>query len=530
MFRFPNPGSNIKRFIQVFKDVFSNDENAVYSVDNISYIMAVTNSASAVGSVGIKAFKNSKKKDKSRDSIYNQAKAYAEAYRWLGWLYGDSLKTFRLTPIGKMILDNDYEVDPIFTTCFVCWNTPNGNIKSKSDYDGYPILNVLYTAKLIGNKISRDEMILGPLNEKYQKMGSSASYIKDIRDGKLDLDQELKKSPISENTQKNYTRLVLAGLKYTGLMHPLKGKDKKYLCLTQNGIELVSHVEHGCLLKITDKDDKSKLKASFLWFLKNCKFRIDSFGDLEEVIGSPYQVFPPSDLDNILVDSGLLPKYLKTRDGDNFDLSMDLADSESINTRAKNIFTNVKSTILDRDSGCSSCHPNSKAEILISNNSTKEILKIISNYKKEQFYPFIADLFSIIGFNSVVSPNGQNAQRADVVLYYNKRTIPVEVKSKTEVSKLNIKAIEQAVENKIILESRKYAPSLRDDSTFAVGFDYPDSMRENDLINACDKAYRIKVLMISAKDLIEMAKSVLIDNKVWNIETIITGKGKIRIE
>ena len=528
MFRFPNPGSDIKRFIQVFKDVFSNNKNAVYSIDYISYIMAITNSASAVGSVGIKAFKNSKKKDKSRDSIYNQAKAYVEAYRWLGWLYGDSLKTFILTPIGKMILDNDYEADPIFTTCFVCWNTPNENIKSKSDYDGYPILNVLYTASLIGNKISRDEMILGPLNEKYQMMGSSASYIKDIRDGNLDLNQELKKSPISENTQKNYTRLVLAGLKYTGLMQPLKGKDKKYLCLSQNGIDVISHIEHG-LLTIRDKDEKSKLKASFLWFLKNCKFRIDSFEDIKEVIGSPYQVFSPSDLDDIFVDSGLLPKHLKTRNGDNLDSIVDLADLDSINTRAENIFTNVKSTILDRNSR-SSCRQNSKTEILISNNSTKEILKIISNYKKEQFYPFIADLFNIIGFDSVVSPNGQNAQRADVVLYYNKRTIPVEVKSKTEVGKLNIKAIEQAVENKIILESRKYAPSLRDDSTLAVGFDYPDSMRENDLINACDKVYGIKVLMISAKDLIEMAKSVLIDNKVWDIETIITGKGKMRIE
>lgn len=527
MYRFPNPGSDIRRFIQVFKDVFSERVNNVYSVDSISYIMAITQSASAVGSVGLRAFQKSKKKDKSRDSIYNQAKAYAEAYRWLGWLYGDSLNKFKLTPIGKMIVNDDYKADPIFKTCFVCWNTPNENIKSKACYKGYPILNILYTARSLDNKISRDEMILGPLNEKYGVMGSAVSYIRNMRNGKIDLKHELAMQPISVNTQRNYTRLVLAGLKYTGLMKQIN--DQKYLTLTQSGIKLVSRKKVK-ILTLDDKDNESKLKDAFFWFLKSSEFRVDPYEGLKEIIGSPYQTFTPLELDKIFVNSDLLPECLRTEQIDNLASSKYERQSDYIYSRVKDIVTDVNSTEI-RDSGCSVYQVNKETKNLLLDNKTKKILDIIGIYKKEKFYPFIADLFNIIGFNATVSPNGQNAQRADLVLYYqNKTTVPVEVKSKTEVSKINIKAIEQAVENKIILESRKNTPSFRDDSSFVVGFDYPNSLRENDLIDACDKVYGIKVLMISASDLIKMAKGVLESNKKWDIEKIIRGKGKLKIE
>ena len=136
-----------------------------------------------------------------------------------------------------------------------------------------------------------------------------------------------------------------------------------------------------------------------------------------------------------------------------------------------------------------------------------------------------------MGFKVDVSPNGQNAQRADIVLSYEgNRTIPVEVKSKTEVEKINIKSVEQAIENKIILQSRKYKDSMFSDSTFIVGFNYPDSKRISQLINACYEVYKIKVVLFSSETLINMAKTSLLNNKKWDIEKMITTRGEIRIE
>ena len=72
MFRFPNPGSNIERLVDIFRDTFA-DYTKSYSLDYVSYIMAQHKSASAVGSFGIEAFIKSQTKDKSRNSIYGQA-------------------------------------------------------------------------------------------------------------------------------------------------------------------------------------------------------------------------------------------------------------------------------------------------------------------------------------------------------------------------------------------------------------------------------------------------------------------------
>lgn len=533
MFRFPNPGSDINRFIRVFSNTFCEEPDAAYSIDDISYIMAANNSASAVGSIGEKAFHKSQNKNKSLNSIYNQAKSYVELYRWLGWLYASDLKNVKLTAIGKIIVSGVYDVIPIFTTCFVCWNTPNKNINSSSNYKGYPVLNILVTALSLNGKINRDEIIVGPLNEQYSEIGSSVKYINEIRNGSLSIENELQKNSIKVTTQRNYTRLLLSGLRYSGLMK----KEKNEYVLTEKGEKIVREnffteekekIASESLLSLEDENNISKIKSAFYSFLKNSNFDVSNLkSEPIKVFGSPYQVFNPSIVDKVLLEGKLLPENLVT------DISYSYSKTDNKQAVSYNQVDDIVTNafLINEDKVLLQEYIENQTRKLLINNSVEELIDIIKDYKKDKFYPFIGDLFEIIGFKVNVSPNGQNAQRADIVLNYKDiHTIPVEVKSKTEIPKINIKSIEQAIENKIILESRKYLQSRRSDSSFVVGFDYPMSTRENDLINACSKVYGIKIVLFSARTLITMAKEVLESQKKWDIENLITGKGRIEVE
>lgn len=414
----------------------------------------------------------------------------------------------------------------ITCTLYLHYNSPNENIKSKSSYKGYPILNILITASKLDGKISRDEIILGPLNEKYESLGASVEYIKNIRNKKIDIKNELLKSDISINTQRNYTRLVLSGLKYTNLMEK---KGKEYI-LSEKGEKIAKEYSSN-LLSLNDRDSKDiYISSAFYNFLSISNFDLSKIERIpnKKIYGSPYQTFKPSEVDTILTKSKLLPEYLVS--GDNSIAYNAQKDSEysSSYTKISDLVTQISSS--DKSADLLDINWINSTEQLL-HNDTEKILKVVGKYKKEEFYPFIGDLFKIIGFNVKVSPNGQNAQRADIVLTYGKdRTIPVEVKSKTEVPRINIKSIEQAIENKIILESRKYSKSKRNDSTFVVGFEYPSSKRENELVNACNEIYNIKVALFSTKLLITMAKETIDFKKRWDIEKMITGKGRIKVE
>ena len=522
MFRFPNPGSNIERLVDIFRDTFA-DYTKSYSLDYVSYIMAQHKSASAVGSFGIEAFIKSQTKDKSRNSIYGQAKAYAETYRWLGWVYAENLSKMYVTPIGRLILDKEYNWFPIFKTCFLCWVTPNENIKSKSEYNGYPILNILNTAVKTDGKLSRDEMIVGPLNEKYERLGSSAAYIDDIRKGKLDINDELTQFGVSKNTLGNYTRIVIAGLRFTKLME----KSGHYFLLTNEGKRIANKVIIDKVLKKNASNDE--IISSFKRFLEYSQFVIPKYTKNlnDQIFGSPYQVFKPAKINSLLVNIRILPNDLINNSNEISETQV----KDSINS--KYVQEPLTSFVMESEiRNTYTVHDKDEFTEFLKSTKLSEILEIVGKYKKEEFYPFVGKLFRVIGFEANLSPNGQNAQRADIVLsYQDERTIPVEVKSKTEVSKINIKSIEQAFENKIILRSRQYGHFKKDDASFVVGFSYPSSASKADqLVKAYYKVYGVKIVLISIRTLVKMAKETLEHNRQWDIDDFITNMGEVQID
>lgn len=92
---------------------------------------------------------------------------------------------------------------------------------------------------------------------------------------------------------------------------------------------------------------------------------------------------------------------------------------------------------------------------------------------------------------------------------HEKKSIPIEIKSPMEEEHLSIKGVRQAIENKIMLLSRKaYVetyPTDAESSSLVVCYKLPNSRSDVlDLINAAKKVFGISIGVIDFKSLLIM--------------------------
>ena len=144
------------------------------------------------------------------------------------------------------------------------------------------------------------------------------------------------------------------------------------------------------------------------------------------------------------------------------------------------------------------------------------------------FYPLIATLFKIMGFNCSFSRPGDNGARWDAIIDDPKRSIPIEIKSPTEEQHLSIKAIRQALENKIVLLSRKTHITTPDVSTLAVGYYMPNERAEViRLISDFKETYGYRIGVIDLKSLLSIALSILVDGRGFDKEKLYKLEGLV---
>ncbi len=126
--------------------------------------------------------------------------------------------------------------------------------------------------------------------------------------------------------------------------------------------------------------------------------------------------------------------------------------------------------------------------------------------KQGDFYPLVASLFSIAGFPVWQPVQGDTNNRIDLILVDALDSLPVEVKSQTEVAVINVKSIQQALENKIILDQREFLPSINSSSSLVVGYAYPPARSDvTELVDDIYMAFGINIGLISIRALYELA-------------------------
>ena len=131
-----------------------------------------------------------------------------------------------------------------------------------------------------------------------------------------------------------------------------------------------------------------------------------------------------------------------------------------------------------------------------------------------------------MGLRCSYSRTGDNGSRWDAIIEDEKRSIPIEIKSPTEEEHLSIKAIRQALENKIILLSRKTFKTDKETSSLAVGYYLPNERAEvNTLIQDIKETYCYKIGVIDFKSLLSISVSILIENKGFDLEKLYNMEG-----
>jgi hypothetical protein len=161
--------------------------------------------------------------------------------------------------------------------------------------------------------------------------------------------------------------------------------------------------------------------------------------------------------------------------------------------------------------------------------SSEIVSRLFSYYEnatQTTFYPLIATLFKVMGFKCSLSRPGDNGARWDAIIVDEARSIPIEIKSPTEEQHLSIKAIRQALENKIVLLSRKTHETTPATTTLAVGYYMPNERAEvNRLIADFKETYEYRIGVIDLHSLLSLAVSILVDRRGFEREKLYTLEG-----
>jgi hypothetical protein len=156
-----------------------------------------------------------------------------------------------------------------------------------------------------------------------------------------------------------------------------------------------------------------------------------------------------------------------------------------------------------------------------------QFIQNVVSYDKYLYYPLIGELLNDFGIKVNVTRDGDTNNRSDAMIIDEKYSISVEIKSPTEIEYVNIKSIRQALENKIILLSRKFFPTTPLCSTLAIGYKYPEKRSEvYELIENYYSTYKIKVGIIDLADLLDIHWQIKFEGASFDVSKIRNLKGK----
>ncbi len=551
MIRFPNPGSDINSIVRIFYEIFEvlNSQNS-FSLDDILLTLIERDLATSCGFMGEEALSLSVRPDRSRDPLYNQSKMYSELFKILGWIHPFERKlNFRFTFFGAHVIEAKLDPSSIFEQSALGIAYPNEILDVKGDYQLRPFVTFLRTLEALDGLLARDELIIGPMcldNDRDNRLfDSMVEEIQTLRGSSEALNKKMKavagQRNILLNTMRNYTRFPLAVLRWTGWTEGETNKviyDKpiKFDKLTDKGYRVLKLIEGSKDIRKTDlqkinpatKDAITRL--GFYQILERAGFDIDSIKSMlveDKVLVSNYLgttdysiLFSPfQELHSDYLHT-IFPNLSGSKTSDT---SLDLFHSPVRGNASEILYSSVE---LKGETGLlimesTSDQQDVDKEILgVFKDSMEQdkgleatIESIMSKYadlNQDKFYPLVEKLFKAIGYDCKLSRYGGNYERWDAIIRSPKHSIPIEIKSPGEEIFLSVKAIRQALENKIVLLARNAYPTEFNDTSLVVCYKLPNNRSEvNSLINDIFEVYDIVIGVIDFRTLLQIAGSWL---------------------
>ncbi|ELG9628839.1 hypothetical protein ROM75_002398 [Vibrio vulnificus] len=537
MHRFPNPGSDIRNSIDSLKFLMENiDESEYFDLFDMKELLVLNGFISSSGATGIQALQKSENIDRSRDQTFNQCKMYSEIFRALGWTSSAGKQNdVHISQLGKHALNSKVKPQTVFSHCLLGLENPNDILDIKLNYKLRPFLAILKCAEKLGGSISRDELIYGPLflrNDKDdEELNSLCTEILSLRKNKgalrAKLDEKIRAraketgKSFSYTTAGNYTRFPIAAIQWVDWFQKSKGVYR----LTDNGrlaLAKANEMDDTRFYEITDDAYLVKLaKFSYYQMLVNLGYKLESknieFNSLkqelpEEVttngtLFSPFCTLSNEKLSEIF--SFTIPSKKRKTNIDLSDATIEASKHSQERPFKLTASQSIKQNLYSK-----------KLLELLEKHKANDVAKLIKeevrSYKKEEFYPWIADVFAVLGLTCNIPQHGNNSVRWDAVLLNDELTnsIPIELKSPTEEIHLSTKAIRQALENKIVLQSRKALKNDVQTTSLAIGYELPNKRSEVDaLINAFEAVYGFKIAVIGTDYLIQLTIQCIQEGK-----------------
>lgn len=559
MIRFRNPGTQYSTQIQVIKQLYSelgNKKN--FTLDDMAVVIAQGRLMTAYGYAGDDALKLSNTEQESMNSAKMNAKMYAEVFRMLGWVtpYSeDSSYPLVFTYIGAHVALSSGDCARLYEQCVLGINNPtqfSGNMSYDEKLRFFKC--ALRTFIDLGGIMYKHELCLGPMSindedeKMYQKM---IQAIRVLRGNKARLDSAFEKLADSLGMKPtpvdNCTRLPIAFMKSCGWVEGVKtkelyGKTMECLKITEHGIAVYNAIKDMKDLRLDefmscDETVKNALvRLGTYSMLERAGYDISSVSEIveadrrtcEEILNGHELLFSPCQtLRRGMVESALGIEMSKSETEHH-----SFTDYGSISSLRQN--ANVYETFnLDVDAGGSYSSDTDAGEEFLktieyfrpqcSSNAelVDELFFFYRDSTQTSFYPLIAALFRVMGFDCSFSRPGDNGARWDAIIDDEARSIPIEIKSPTEEQHLSIKAIRQALENKIILLSRKTHITTSEVTSLAVGYYMPNERAEvSRLISEIKETYGYKIGVIDLKSLLSIAVSIILGGKTFDKEKL----------
>lgn len=566
MLRIANPGSDIDSFIKIYCELYDAlIDRATFTLDDMSKTLVERSLATSCGYMGEEALIRSTREDRTRDPLYNQSKMYSELFKILGWLHPlpNSALTFRFTYLGAHIIEAQREPKEIFKESILGIVYPNAILNISGSYSLRPFSAILRTMNSLDGLLCRDELIIGPLclddDRDSDKFSSMLEEIASIRGKWARLGKKLQtlsdKRNIAKTTMENYTRFPIAVLKWTGWSiserrRNVYGRSVPFLILTDEGKKVVEALQSCRDIRakdLTGLDEETKVslvRLGFYQMLGRAGFELEPVAEqiakdrrhVTKFLGNPNMslIFSPF--------QELEPEYVKSLFPDFTGASA--SAQHEVKTKIFKKFSTVLSRISSKVSLVASnkTHgsPADKEIIDLFNialQKTKDVdaaVELIARYlsgaNKDKFYPLVAGLFRALGYDCRHSRSGVNYERWDALISDEHNSIPIEIKSPGEEEFISVKAVRQALENKIILLARKAFPTRSETTSLVVGYNLPNDRSEvTSLISDIYKAYGVVIGIIDIRSLLRLVAGTLFEGKKHNPDELIILHGIIDV-
>lgn len=565
MIRFRNPGTQYSTQVQVIKQLYASlGAQAYFTLEDMAIVIAQGRLMTAYGYAGDDALRLSNTDQDSMNSALMNAKMYAEVFRMLGWVTPYSEKAsypLVFTYIGIHVAISIGDISRLYEQCVLGINNPT-QLTDRMRYDEKVrfFKCALRTFIDLDGVMYKHELCLGPMSvndedeEEYQKM---LDRIRSIRGNFSHLQRAfsdladslgMKTTPVD-----NCTRLPIGFMKSCNWVESVNDRslyNKSMSCLriTQHGIDTYESIKNMYDLRLDQfnrlekPEQMSMIRLGTYAMLGRSGYDISSVEEVietdlnicKDILGGKELLFSPCQtIRRNLVEEAL---GVELGNGTDSEFSIDMFES-SVGDRVALAMTQVWSLNI----------PDGAATDLLTEPEDINFLSRVENLKargydsveivellfvhyedanQTTFYPLIATLFKVMGFQCSFSRPGDNGARWDAIIVDESRSIPIEIKSPTEEQHLSIKAIRQALENKIVLLSRRTHETTPDITTLAVGYYMPNERAEvSRLIIDFKATYGYPIGVIDLKSLLSSAVSILVDGRGFDKEKLYSLEG-----